>query len=89
MSTPGRRFSYDRQCRGKCAYTSRSDARKAMRRIRYGHAGMAVYLCPWCDRWHIGHTPPAEYVNTTRDSGDPGRAAHTPGSDHDLDERPK
>ena len=45
-------------CRGKLRYTSKSQARRAARRVvsRTGGGEMTAYRCHCCQAIHIGHT---------------------------------
>lgn len=38
---------------GKKGYTSRANAKTALRSI--GGRGMSAYRCASCDYWHVGH----------------------------------
>lgn len=46
-----------RQCDGKRRYSTRRGARRARSRTPAGDGHFAIYRCPWCDTFHIGHAP--------------------------------
>lgn len=50
------------QCWGKRTYQTRAQARKARSGLprRTNGRTLCVYLCPHCDRYHIGHAVPSE-----------------------------
>lgn len=43
---------------GKWAWTERPGAKTLSKALRKsGGKGVREYLCPECDRWHVGHLP--------------------------------
>lgn len=47
-------------CSGKRRYATAIEAEQAIRRLRYETktlARMNAYRCPFCNKFHIGHTP--------------------------------
>lgn len=48
--------TYEKACKNKVRYDSRSEAKKARRRTpSSGH--LTIYPCPFCDFFHLGHLP--------------------------------
>ena len=49
------------QCVGKIRYSSKSDAKRILKRMQttsyQDPKGLQVYRCGWCSTFHIGHTP--------------------------------
>lgn len=55
LTSIGRQTHHCDHC-GKWAYTTRKDARRAIRRHHPSERGMAAYPCHTGDGWHIGHS---------------------------------
>lgn len=49
--------SWDRACWGKQPHESKDKARAHMTSLlqRGNNSLLEVYLCHWCDKWHVGH----------------------------------
>lgn len=51
-----RRFREAAMCTTKVGYPSRTQAKKAVKRMkRRGVRGLHPYACPLCPQWHTGH----------------------------------
>lgn len=54
------------ECLRKSRYGSKGDARKVCGRVAQRGERIAPYHCRWCNRWHVGHRPPAHVITKLR-----------------------
>lgn len=48
----------DKACEGKQRHDTREQANAHKNNlIRKGNVLLEVYLCPWCNKYHVGHRP--------------------------------
>jgi hypothetical protein len=46
-----------KSCTGKIRHASKEEARIAAQKLRAKGEIVGVYLCRFCNGWHVGHTP--------------------------------
>lgn len=62
MKHTTKQVSWSLQCEGKVPHPDRRSARRSRNATRGGAGHLSIYRCPWCDRFHIGHSWVDPYV---------------------------